>query len=207
MHRVFKKDQILTIPNLLSLVRLALIPLIIWLYCVKQNFTLATVMILVSGLTDIVDGFIARRFHMVSDFGKILDPVADKLTQGAVIICLTVRYKLMYALIGLFVVKEAIMAAMGYLVIRKKNAVNSAKWYGKVNTLVLYVVMMVLILIPGIPDGLANGLILVCGVMMLLSLFLYIRFYRGLLAKGDGKERKEKDDANSDSELQHRRRA
>lgn len=207
MHRVFKKDQVLTIPNLLSLVRLALIPLIIWLYCVKQNFTLATVMILVSGLTDIVDGFIARRFHMVSDFGKILDPVADKLTQGAVIICLTVRYKLMYALIGLFVVKEAIMAAMGYLVIRKKNAVNSAKWYGKVNTLVLYVVMMVLILIPGIPDGLANGLILVCGVMMLLSLFLYIRFYRGLLAKGDGKERKEKDDANSDSELQHRRRA
>ncbi len=207
MHRVFKKDQVLTIPNLLSLVRLALIPLIIWLYCVKQNFTVATVMILVSGLTDIVDGFIARRFHMVSDFGKILDPVADKLTQGAVIICLTVRYKLMYALIGLFVVKEAIMAAMGYLVIRKKNAVNSAKWYGKVNTLVLYVVMMVLILIPGIPDGLANGLILVCGVMMLLSLFLYIRFYRGLLAKGDGKERKEKDDANSDSELQHRRRA
>lgn len=80
MHRVLRKDQILTIPNLLSIVRLCLIPLIIWLYCVKKDYTLAVIVILISGATDIVDGFIARHFNMVSDFGKILDPVADKLT-------------------------------------------------------------------------------------------------------------------------------
>ena len=159
MHRVLRKDQILTIPNLLSIVRLCLIPLIIWLYCVKKDYTLAVIVILISGATDIVDGFIARHFNMVSDFGKILDPVADKLTQGAVIICLTVKYKLMYALIALFAVKEIVMALFGYFAITKKDSVNSAKWYGKVNTVLLY------------------------AVMMLVSLGLYTRFYIKLFTK------------------------
>lgn len=183
MHRVLRKDQILTIPNLLSIVRLCLIPLIIWLYCVKKDYTLAVIVILISGATDIVDGFIARHFNMVSDFGKILDPVADKLTQGAVIICLTVKYKLMYALIALFAVKEIVMALFGYFAITKKDSVNSAKWYGKVNTVLLYAVMMLLILIPGIPIWLANSLIVMCAVMMLVSLGLYTRFYIKLFTK------------------------
>lgn len=89
MHRLMKKEQLLTIPNLLSVVRLLLIPLIVWLYCARQEYELAVLFILLSGATDVVDGFIARRFHMVSDFGKILDPVADKLTQGALIAGLT----------------------------------------------------------------------------------------------------------------------
>jgi len=80
MHRLFKRDQILTIPNLLSLVRLLMIPMIIWLYCEKEDYVAAAVMIVLSGLTDIADGIIARKFHLVSDLGKILDPVADKLT-------------------------------------------------------------------------------------------------------------------------------
>lgn len=96
MHRIFKKDQILTIPNLLSVVRLLLIPVIVWLYCGKQEYTAAVVVILLSGITDIADGIIARKYHMVSDFGKILDPIADKLTQAAIILCLTYNYPLMW---------------------------------------------------------------------------------------------------------------
>lgn len=185
MHRVFKKDQILTIPNLLSVVRLALIPLIIWLYCVKQDYTWSVIVILISGVTDIIDGFIARRFNMISDFGKILDPIADKLTQAAVIICLTVKYKWMYALIGLFVIKEIVMGIMGLLAIRKKDSVNSAKWYGKANTVILYAVMMLLILMPGIPEVVANILIGVCAGIMLFALCMYVRFYVKLLSKKD----------------------
>ena len=183
MHRVFKKDQILTIPNLLSVIRLAMIPLIIWLYCAEQNYTWAVIIILLSGATDIVDGFIARHFNMISDFGKILDPIADKLTQAAVIICLTVRYKWMYALIVLFAIKEAIMAILGYLAIKKKDSVNSAKWYGKANTVVLYVVMMLLILMPGMSEALANALIILCAGVMLFSLAMYIRFYLKLFSQ------------------------
>ena len=181
MHRVLKKDQILTIPNLLSVVRLALIPLIVWLYIGKQEYNLAVLVILISGATDIVDGFIARHFNMISDFGKILDPVADKLTQAAVIICLAAKHTLMSVLIVLFALKEIIMTTFGCLAIKKKDSVNSAKWYGKMNTVVLYVVMMLLILFPDMPNPLANTLIVICGGVMLLSLALCTRFYMRLL--------------------------
>lgn len=99
MHRIFSKDQVLTIPNLLSVIRLALIPLIVWLYVGKQAYSAAVIVILISGATDIIDGAITRRFHMVSDLGKILDPIADKLTQGAVILCLAVKYRCMHGFI------------------------------------------------------------------------------------------------------------
>lgn len=107
MHRIFRKDQVLTIPNLLSVIRLALIPLIVWLYIGKQEYSAAVAVILISGATDIIDGFIARKFNMVSDLGKILDPVADKLTQATVILCLTVKYRWMRGLIVLFVVSSS----------------------------------------------------------------------------------------------------
>ena len=73
MHRILQKNQILTIPNLLSLIRLLLIPVILWLYIGLKSNTWAITVIILSGLTDVVDGFIARTFHMISDFGKILD--------------------------------------------------------------------------------------------------------------------------------------
>ena len=70
MHRLFRREQILTIPNLLSLFRLLLIPAIIWLYCEKEDYLAAAIMTVLSGLTDIADGIIARKFHLVSDLGK-----------------------------------------------------------------------------------------------------------------------------------------
>ena len=78
------RKQLFTIPNLLSLLRLCMIPLIIWLYCTQKNYALTAVVLVLSGLTDMVDGYIARRFNMVTDLGKALDPVADKLTQASV---------------------------------------------------------------------------------------------------------------------------
>ncbi|MBO5415973.1 MAG: CDP-alcohol phosphatidyltransferase family protein [Clostridia bacterium] len=183
MHRIFKKKDILTIPNLLSLFRLALIPVIVWLYCGARDYYAAIGVILLSGLSDIVDGFIARRFNMVSDFGKILDPVADKLTQGALLVCLLFKYKLMWALIAIFLVREIAMIVMGMVVIKRSDEVNSAKWYGKVNTVVLYSVMMALILFPNIPTLAANLLICLCGVVIIMSLILYSRFYGKFLSE------------------------
>lgn len=183
MHRILRKDQIFTIPNLLSIIRLILIPIIVWLYCEKQNYNAAVAVIVVSGATDITDGFIARHFNMVSDFGKILDPVADKLTQAAVIICLTTKYNLMIPLIILFAAKEIVMGVFGFIALKKKDSVNSAKWYGKANTVVLYLSVTALILFPGMSKTVADALIIVCGIMMLLSLGLYTRFYIKLFSK------------------------
>ncbi len=188
MHRLFRKDQILTIPNLLSVIRLALIPVIVWLYIGKQAYAAAAAVILISAATDIVDGHIARRFHMVSDLGKILDPVADKLTQAALILCLAAKYRLMRILLILFAAKELIMAAMGYAAIRKRDTVNSAKWYGKMTTVALYVTMMLLILVPSISEAWANTLIGICCVLILISLALYVRFYLKLFCASPAKE-------------------
>lgn len=177
MKRLFKKNEILTIPNLLSLFRLALIPVIVWLYSKAKLYYAAVGVIILSGLSDIVDGFIARRFNMVSDLGKILDPVADELTQAAILFCLLSRYDLIWALITVFAVREIMMIVMGLVSIKKSNEVNGAQWYGKVNTVVLYTVMMLLILLPGISDTVANIMICVCGAVIIMSLFLYSRFY------------------------------
>lgn len=162
MQYKFTKKDILTIPNAMSFFRLLLIPVIIWLYCVEENYLWATVITALSAVTDIVDGKIARRFSMVSDFGKVLDSVADKLTQAALLFCLTSRYSWMWALLILFVVKELFMILLGYIVIYFHDTVNSAKWYGKCCTVILETVMMYLILFTKTSEAVANNLILLC---------------------------------------------
>ena len=176
-----KKENICTIPNLLSLIRILLIPLIIWLYCAKKAYLPTLMVIAISGFTDVIDGKIARRFHMVSDVGKVLNPVADKLTQATLVICLIARYPWMWALLALFAVKECLMLLWGYLTLKSTETINSAKWYGKLSTAVLYAVMMLLVLFVDIPEAVANALILLCGGVMLLSLVLYGRFYHAIL--------------------------
>ena len=86
MKRFFSKGQILTIPNLLSVIRIAMIPVIVWLYSFEKNYYGVISVIILSGATDIIDGWVARHFHKVSDFGKALDPLADKLTQAALLL-------------------------------------------------------------------------------------------------------------------------
>lgn len=181
-----QKNRILTIPNLLSLFRIILIPFIVWTYCEIKNCYLALGLIVISAVTDIVDGFIARKFNMVSDFGKVIDPIADKLTQGTVILCLTMKYKLMRFLILLFIVKELIMGLMGIITFKKYEKVNCAKWYGKINTVILYGVMMALVVFPDINISVANALIYLCMLMLIASLLLYVRFYVKIW-KGDNK--------------------
>lgn len=193
MHRILKKNEILTIPNLLSLVRLAMIPLIVWLYCGAKNYYAAIGVILLSGATDVIDGWIARHFNMVSDFGKILDPVADKLTQATLLLCLLSKYKLMWALVVLFAVCEIGKLSLGAVVMKKHDEVNSAKWYGKVNTVMIYAIMMILILFPNMNSAIADALITLCGAVMLISHLLYARFYYRILRGGkknrNGKEK------------------
>ena len=180
-RKYLKKENILTIPNLLSLIRILLIPFIIWLYCAQKAYLHTIIVIALSGFTDIIDGKIARKFNMVSDVGKVLDPVADKLTQATLVICLTARYPWMWALLALFAVKECLMLLWGYLTLKITDTINSAKWYGKLSTVVLYAVMMILILFVDIPEAGAEALMLVCGGIILLSLVMYGRFYHAIL--------------------------
>ena len=169
------QSKILTIPNILSFFRLCLIPVIMWLYCVKENYLWAGITLILSGITDTVDGFVARHFHMTSDLGKMLDPVADKLTQAAMLFCLLTRFPLMIVPLGLMVLKESFMGVTGLLVIHKTGKVFGADWHGKVTTWLLYAMMILHVFWYNIPAGVSRVMIMACVVMMTVSLVLYGR--------------------------------
>lgn len=181
MNRLLKKNEILTIPNVLSGIRILLLPFIVWMYNVEGNHIAAILLLLISGLTDIVDGFIARKFNMVSDFGKIIDPIADKLTQGTLLICLALNHKIIFLLIAIFVLKEFSMALLGYIIIKKHDEVNSAKWYGKLNTVVIYFTIVALIIFPNLPKAAVMAMVFLCIAFVTVSFVMYAKFYIKIL--------------------------
>jgi len=163
-----------TIPNLLSFLRICLIPVIIWLYLDKENNAWAGIVLILSGITDVLDGYIARRFNMTSDFGKVLDPVADKLTQAAMLFGLSIRFPLMLIPFILLVARDVYMGISGLLVIRKTQVVMSAEWHGKAATSLLYATMIVHIFFPNISSTLSLILIVASTVMIAITFILYI---------------------------------
>ena len=180
------ENRVLTIPNLLSFFRLCLIPVIIWLYCVREDSLGTAAVLALSGLTDVVDGRIARRYHMVSSFGKALDPVADKLTQIAMLFCLVSRFPLMLVPLVILTVKEITAAVLNSLAIRKTGKVMGAVWHGKLNTVLLYTTLLIHLLWDEIPAVVSNISIGLCTVMMLISAVLYgIRSVRALMGPSE----------------------
>lgn len=180
-------NKIFTIPNVLSFFRLVLIPVLIWSYVIKKNYTATGWILLLSGLTDIADGFIARTFHMISNLGKILDPVADKLTQATMLFCLFTRFPHMVWPLGLMAFKELYMAISGCMVIRKTGKVSGADWHGKIVTVLLYGMVIVHIVWSDITVRASDLMIAICMAMMLLSLTLYFIEHRKALHRCEEK--------------------
>ena len=167
------KQQIFAIPNILSFFRLALIPLIIYLYIFKKSPEWTLLTLIVSGITDIIDGIIARKFNMVTDFGKALDPIADKVTQGAVLLCLLTSFPLMWIPLVLLIVKETVAFILRLVLFRKTEMVVGAEWHGKLNTVVLYLIIALHIIWYKIPSEVSVLSIAVSSVIMALSFVLY----------------------------------
>ncbi|MDD5917373.1 MAG: CDP-alcohol phosphatidyltransferase family protein [Clostridiales bacterium] len=167
------QKKIITVPNILSLFRLCLIPVIVWLYCFRNDYLLTTLVLVISGATDVIDGIIARRFGMISDFGKAFDPVADKLTQIVTLFCLVVRFPHMIIPLVVLTVKEVLAAIFNMITIKKTGEVMGAVWHGKLNTVLLYSMMVIHLVWFRIPAVVSDILIVVCTAMMLLSAVLY----------------------------------
>lgn len=185
--RRLTKNQILSIPNLLSLVRFLLIPVFVVLYCAYDLYLFAAGVVVFSALTDVVDGFIARRFNMVTDLGKFLDPVADKLTQAAMVICVATKHWWIIFLLVLMAIREVLMFLWGYFFFKKNDKVNSAKWYGKVSTVVVFATMFSLFAFPLMPTWLIVSLVFLCGFVVMGSLILYGLFYHKLFREYNNK--------------------
>lgn len=172
----FSRKDLWQIPNLLCYIRFLLIPVFVILY-IKAEYLKAAEVILVSGMTDFLDGFIARKFNMVTELGKLIDPLADKLTQASLIFVLVVKIKWMFLLMILFVVMQLFMLVAGLVMLKKGTKLNGAKWFGKVSTAAFYAIMLVLVSYPPLKDSIKDILMLVCGCFLLLSFSMYIREY------------------------------
>ena len=179
----YTKKEIFSIPNIMSYLRLLLIPVFCWMYLTaetSQDFLWASVVVLISSLTDLLDGWVARTFHMITDIGKVLDPVADKLTHAALAVCLALRHPLMWALIVLMLVKEGYMGIMGLKYLKKGQMLDGAMWFGKICTAVLFCGLLVLFMFPQMPSAAVNGLIVLMMAVMVFTLCKYVAVYRRL---------------------------
>lgn len=172
----------MNIPNIISCIRIMLVPLFVYFY-ISGSIGMAAVVLIGCALSDVLDGMIARRFNMVTDLGKILDPVADKLIQAAMMLCLALKMPQLWLLLGLHVFRELVLSAMGLYVMRVTGLVCSARWYGKLCTAVIYGSMLILLAVPGVPEKLAAALVFICAGLIVMCLFLYFSAYLRLLRR------------------------
>ena len=182
MHITNWKKEIFTIPNMLSVFRILLIPVYVWLYLGAERieeYHTAALVLAGSCLTDMIDGKIARKFNMISRVGKVLDPLADKLTQLALLICLTTRYKGLRTMLVLFLIKEfwqlfAMIAAM-----RRGKALDGALMSGKISTTVLFTGLGLMFLYPDMSVKAAGAITNICTFALLYAFSDYVMAYFG----------------------------
>lgn len=175
------RREYFSIPNILSYFRLLLIPVYLVVYFHADepgDYVWAAAVIALSGITDMCDGKIARHFNMITKWGKLIDPVADKLTMATVALSLAFRFPLMRLVFALYVVKEGFMGVMGLVMLRRGFRMEGAMWYGKVCTAVTYVVIFVLLLLPELNGAAQTALIGVQIAVTLLAFILYAAYYR-----------------------------
>lgn len=180
---MFIKDwrkEVFTIPNILSLFRLVLIPVYIIIYLNAQVITdyyLAAGILAVSCLTDLIDGKVARHFNMISNVGKILDPLADKATQFTLIICLATKHTILWYLVVLFVIKESFQLIAGGINLKKGKMLKGALLSGKICTAILFISLILMVMLPGLPPFAVNYIAVIDTVAMLVSFGNYLFTY------------------------------
>ncbi len=185
--------DLFTVPNILVYIRVLLIPVFVYIYIhaeTDSDYYPALAVMVVAFLTDFFDGKIARRFNLVTDLGKILDPIADKLYQFAVALCLMFKFENMIYVAVIIFIKELIMGLMGLALLDKGGKVFGAKWYGKVCTFIVDCSMVFLFLSPLIyedkaSDAVSNALVYICSVVLVITAVLYIRHFSEKIKEAD----------------------
>ena len=176
------KKEIFTIPNLLSFFRLILIPVYMTIYLKAEearDYILAGTILALSCATDAIDGKIARKFNMITTFGKLLDPLADKLTQFALLLSLAIRHHVLWAVFALFVLKELFQLFAVILAARHGYVLKGALITGKVCTTVLFISLVAMVLFPNMDSATVGIIAMVDGVFLMVAFADYFITYLG----------------------------
>lgn len=176
---MFNKKDVFSIPNILCYFRILLVPVFLYVYFhaeTREDHLLSAGILVLSSLSDFLDGYIARTYHMITELGKLIDPVADKLTQFVVACTLAYTYPAYMYLIAIIVLKDGMLLFVGWYILKKTGRhLDQAKMPGKVATAVFFVVSILLIAfhIPG--TVIANVMIYTTVMLMMIAMVYYGR--------------------------------
>lgn len=131
----------MNLPNFLTIIRLLLVPIMTY-FLISRDFTLAILFYVLASVTDILDGYIARKYNLITDFGKILDPLADKLLQFSALVGLWVVDIIPFWITLVFFLKEIFMGLGAIKLLRRNAVVVSSKWFGKLSTILFFIAIV-----------------------------------------------------------------
>ena len=185
---------IFNVPNTLSFLRILLVPFMAYFLLNNQIF-LAFLMVALSGLSDAFDGYFARKLNQVTELGKMLDPIADKLTQVVATVCIAVKFPQLIGILVVFVIKEVLMSMGAAYLMHKNKKPGSARWYGKAATVLFYFSVAVIVLMdafftvePKVFYVVSGVLLGLTAVMMLYAFVRYGMMFLQLLKSEDPKD-------------------
>ena len=183
----FKKEQI---PNYISLFRIFLVPVYVLLFFGVipwgEPLVSSGIVFVLAGISDLVDGYLARRNHWISDLGKLLDPFADKMMELAVTICLMIRFGGAFILLAVItVLKELVMIVGAYIILRRGKFAVSSVWYGKMATLSWFITVFAVSFIPS-TSGSGLWRHVTCFALigiMAFAFVMYVIHFRKIIAR------------------------
>ena len=173
----------MNIPNLLTTARLFMVPCFVFCFVrgseqtMKYGVIYAASFFVLAALTDVLDGYIARKYNQITDFGKLADPLADKMMQIAAIACLALYGRISAWIFYVFLVKELLMLFGSARLLKRFKFVVYSKWSGKIATVLLFICIVIIMISPGISKGTATKMMTVCIVFTLVALFNYLQMY------------------------------
>lgn len=173
------------IPNILSVIRICLVFVFVAVFFSPLSKIWALIIFLSAGATDIVDGFLARKFNWITDLGKVLDPFADKLMQCTVLVCLCIEKVVPVWFLVVYFAKEFLTLLLGFIAIRRRSVVVVSKWYGKAAVCLFYATIFVAVILKYACSMNLNSfyqLVLFgpAAVMAIFAFGAYIGFYSKL---------------------------
>jgi cardiolipin synthase len=181
------------IPNALTLLRLLIVPFLGY-FIYSEKYTTAIILFALGGFTDVLDGYVARKYNLITKWGKVFDPLADKLMQITALVFLVLHKFIPIIVLVIVVVKESLMLAGGIMVYKKGKTVIGANWYGKMATVIFYFAILATIIIKNAgfnssytstAVSIAIGLAVVCTLFALaMYIIIYFRFSKNYNNKG-----------------------
>ena len=169
------------VPNILTIIRFILVPFIVG-FALQDNYIVAAVFLILSAITDVADGYIARKFNFITDFGKLMDPLADKFTQVATLIVLVVQGIIHWWIVVIVLIKEFILV-VGASFLYGKDLVVSSKWYGKAATVLFYIAIFLSMMFKQFQVDLPIVTNIIFYLAIAFTLFALVMYFKAFFVK------------------------